>query len=114
LHGWYQCRVSDSHKTDESSNGHSSVVANNLHTLGRSGHGSNTNVPSLRWCIWRGTKCGVVDVEIFFVVKKQVIASNPKEVALDDDLGEDHVGLFNLYCPNDISTIMNIWKWPFS
>jgi hypothetical protein len=106
LHGWYQCRVNDSDKTDESSNGHSGVVVNNLCTLGRSGHGSNTNVPSLRWCSWRGTKCGVA--------REQLIASNPKEVALDDDLGEDHVGLLNLYCPNDISTIMRIWKWPLS
>lgn len=85
-------------------------MANNLFTLGRSGHGSNTNVPSLRQCSWRGTECGVADAELFFVAREQVIASDPKEVALDDDLGEDHVGLFNLYCPNDISTIMSIWK----
>ncbi len=110
MHGWYQCRVSDSHKTDESSNGHSGVVANNLCTLGRSGHGRNTNVPSLRQCSWRGTKCGVANVEFFFVAREQVIASDPKEVVLDDDLGEDHVGLLNLCCPNDISTIMSIWK----
>jgi len=110
LHGWYQCRVSDSHKIDEISNGHSSVVANNLHTLGRSGHGSNTNVPLLRRCNWRGTKCGIVDVEFCFVSRDQVIASDPKEAVLDDDLGKDHVGLLNLYCPNDISTIMSIWK----
>jgi hypothetical protein len=33
---------------------------------------------------------------------------------LDDDLGEDHVGLFILYCLNDILVIMNIWRWPLS
>jgi hypothetical protein len=55
-------------------------------------------------------KCGVIDVEIIFVAREQVIASNPKEATLDDDLGKDHVGLLNLFCLNDILTIMSIWK----
>jgi hypothetical protein len=59
---------SDSHKSDESFDGHSSVVARGLHTRGRSGYGNNTNVPSLRHCSWKGTECDVKDVEGVFVV----------------------------------------------
>jgi hypothetical protein len=32
---------------------------------------------------------------------------------LNDDLGEDHVGIIILYCPCDIST-MSIWRWALS
>ncbi len=32
----------------------------------------------------------------------------------NDDLGEDHVGIFILYCLDDISIIMNIWWWLLS
>ncbi len=43
-----------------------------------------------------------------------VITSNPKEAVLDNQLGEDHVGLNILYCPNNVLVIMIIWKWPLS
>jgi hypothetical protein len=35
----------------------------------RSGHGNNTNVPSLGHCNWRGTECDVVNDEGVFVDK---------------------------------------------
>ncbi len=79
----------------------------------RSGHGNNKNVPSLGHCSWRGTQLDVND-EGVFVDKGWINACDPREAMLDDDLGEDHVGLFILYCLDDISTIMNIWKWPLS
>jgi len=33
---------------------------------------------------------------------------------LNDDLGEDHVGIIIFYCPCDISTTMSIWRWALS
>ncbi len=33
---------------------------------------------------------------------------------LGDDLGEDHVGILILYCPDDISIVMSIWWWLLS
>jgi hypothetical protein len=33
---------------------------------------------------------------------------------LDDDLGKNYVGLLILYCPDDVSIIINIWRWPLS
>lgn len=47
---------------------HSSAIARDLCTHGRSGYGNNTNVPSLRHCSWKETKCDVKDVEGVFVV----------------------------------------------
>jgi hypothetical protein len=55
----------------------------------------------------RGTKCDV-DVEGVFITRGQVIACDPREAMLDDDLGEDHVGILISYCPDDILTIMSI------
>lgn len=80
----------------------------------RNGHGNNTNVPSLRHCSWRGIEHDVINDEGVFVDKGWVFVCDPKEAMLDDDLGEDHVELFILYCHDDISTIMNSWKWPLS
>jgi hypothetical protein len=37
-----------------------------------------------------------------------------KKLILDKDLGENHVGVTILSCPNDKSQIMIIWKWPLS
>ncbi len=82
--------------------------------LGRIVHGYNTKVLSLRHCSWRGIECDVVDVEGVFIVRGQLIACDPREIVLYDDLGEDRFGSLILYCPNDISTIMNIQKWPLS
>jgi hypothetical protein len=47
-----------------------------------------------------------------FVANAHVIACDPREVVFDNKLGEDHVGVSILYCPNNVSAIMTIWKWP--
>jgi hypothetical protein len=37
-----------------------------------------------------------------------MIACDPMEVVLDDQFGEDHVGLCILYCPGIVSMVMTI------
>jgi hypothetical protein len=54
-----------------------------------------------------------VDVEGVFVAKGRIIACDPREVVLHDDLG-DHVGIFILYRPNDILVVISIWRWSLS
>ncbi len=46
-----------------------------------------------------------------FVVNGHVIACGPREVALDNQLGEDHVGVNILYSPDNILMVVTIWKW---
>ncbi len=46
-----------------------------------------------------------------FVTSGYVIACDLREVVLDNKLSEDHVEMNILYCPNDISAVMTIWKW---
>jgi len=41
-----------------------------------------------------------------------VTVSDPREAILDDIFGHDHASLTILNYPEDISTIMIIWKWP--
>ncbi len=53
-----------------------------------------------------------VHVKGGFVIRGWLIACDLREAMLGDDLGEDHVRLFILYCLDDISAIMNIWRWP--
>jgi hypothetical protein len=36
----------------------------------------------------------------------------PKGTIVDNLLGEDHVKVNILYCLNNISMVMIIWKWP--
>ncbi len=91
----------------------SNVTMGDLLTPRRHGHGSNSNVLSLRHS-WRSIECDVVDVEGVYVDREWIIVCDSREEVLDDDLGEDHVGLFILYCLNDILVIMNIWRWPLS
>jgi hypothetical protein len=49
-----------------------------------------------------------VDDARVFVAIRRVITCDPKEVVLDNQLGEDHFGLRILYCPNDVSIVMTI------
>ncbi len=46
-----------------------------------------------------------------FVANGHVIACDPREAILDNQLGEDHVRVSILYCPNNVSMVMTIWKW---
>jgi hypothetical protein len=57
---------------------------------------------------WQGIKCDLVKV---FLAKGRVVTCDPHEVVLDDQLGEEHVGLCILYCPVIMSKVMTIWKW---
>jgi hypothetical protein len=50
----------------------------------------------------------VDDVGVF-VTKGQVIICHQWDAILDDQFGEDHVGLCILYFLNNILTIMTIW-----
>jgi hypothetical protein len=50
------------------------------------------------------------DVRLF-VASGHVIACDPKETVLDNQFSEFHVKVSILYCPNNISVIMTIWKW---
>jgi len=42
---------------------------------------------------WRGTECNLVDDDGVFIAKGQVATCDPQEVILDNQSGEDHVGL---------------------
>jgi hypothetical protein len=59
-------------------------------------------------CVWQGVECELVDDVGLFIASGHVIASDPKEAVLDNQLGEDHVGVSILYCPNYISTVITI------
>jgi hypothetical protein len=52
-----------------------------------------------------------VDDVGLFIASGCVTTCNPKEAILDNQLGEDHVGMNISYCSNNVSTIMTIWKW---
>jgi hypothetical protein len=56
-------------------------------------------------------ECELVDDVGLFVVNGHVIACGPREVALDNQLGEDHVGVNILYSPDNILMVVTIWKW---
>ncbi len=43
-----------------------------------------------------------------FVVSGRVIACDPREVVLDNQLGEDHVGVSILYCSDNILMVVTI------
>jgi len=47
-----------------------------------------------------------------FIAKGQVqVACDPHEAIFDDQLGEDHVGLYILYFLAIMSIVMTIWNW---
>ncbi len=46
-----------------------------------------------------------------FIVSGCVIAYDLKEAIRDNQLGEDHVRMNKLYCLNNVSIVMTIWKW---
>ncbi len=65
-------------------------------------------------CVWQGVECELLDDVGLLIASGQVIACDPKEAIIDNQLGEDHVGVSILYCLNNISTIITIWKWPLA
>jgi hypothetical protein len=42
------------------------------------------------------------------------MACDPREEVLDNKLGEDHVGVNILYCPNNVLEVMTTSKWPLA
>ncbi len=60
---------------------------------------------------WCGKECNLLDPEGVNFARDCVTTFDPREVILDNILGHDHANLTILYYPEDISSIMIIWKW---
>jgi hypothetical protein len=79
------------------------------------GHGvrrKNSNITRSCWYVWQGVECDFVDNGGVFITKGWVVACDPHETILDDQLVEDHVELCILYYSIIVLTMMTIWKWP--
>jgi hypothetical protein len=63
---------------------------------------------------WRRVECDLLDDYGVFIAKGRVIACDPMDTVLDDQLAEDHVGLCIMCCPSIVSVVMTIWKWPLT
>jgi len=68
----------------------------------------NSNIVGRHRFKWRRAKCDFVDNGRVFIAK------GPSEIVFNDWLGEDHVGLYILYCPMIMSIVMSFWKWSLS
>jgi hypothetical protein len=56
-------------------------------------------------------ECDLVNDVGLFIASGHVIAYDPREAILDNQLNEDHVKVSILYCPNNVSAVITIWKW---
>jgi hypothetical protein len=74
----------------------------------------NSNILANCRCLWQGAECDLVNDVKVFIVSECVITCDPRKVVFDDQFGEDHVGLNILYCLNNVSVVMIIWKWSLS
>jgi hypothetical protein len=73
------------------------------------------NVPCMKRMEWRARKCELVNHVGEIIVEGRIVAYDPREPILDNDLDETNVGVIILNCPNDNrSPIMSIWRWPLS
>jgi hypothetical protein len=72
------------------------------------------NVPYMKRMEWHGGKCELVNHVGEIIVERRIIACDPKELILDDDLGEIEVRVTILNYPKDTAQIMTIWRWPLS
>ncbi len=63
---------------------------------------------------WSGVECDLLDDDGVLIAKGQLIACDPMDTILDDQLGEDHVGLCIMCCLSIISAVMTIWRWPYA
>ncbi len=68
------------------------------------------NVPCMKRMEWCGRKCELVNHVGKIIVEGRIVAYDPKELILDDDLGETEVGVKILSCPKDTSQIMTMWR----
>ncbi len=72
------------------------------------------NVPCMKIIEWHGRKCELMNHVLDIIVGRKIVAYDPRELVLDNDLGEIQVGVRILSCPKDTSQIMTIWRWVFS
>jgi hypothetical protein len=63
---------------------------------------------------WCGKKCDVVNHVEEKIVGGKITTCDPKEPIHNEDLGENHVVVTILSCPNHKSQIMTSWRWPLS
>lgn len=79
-------------------------------------HDNNTfsTILSIGRKFWHGKDCKVVDDIGVMIVKGRINACDPKEVVLDENLGETTVGVTILSYPCDITKVMSIWRWLLS
>jgi hypothetical protein len=68
------------------------------------------NVPCMKRMEWCGRKCELVYHVGEIIVEGRIVAYDPRELILDNDLGETKVGVTILSYPKVISQIMTIWR----
>jgi len=61
------------------------------------------NVPCMKKIEWHGKKCELMNHVGNIIVGRRTVAYDPRELVLDDDLGEIEVGVRILSCPKDTS-----------
>jgi hypothetical protein len=71
-------------------------------------------VPYMKRMEWHGRKCELVNHVGEMVVEGRIVTCDPRELVLDNNLGEIDVRVTIFSYPNDRSQIMSIWKWPLS
>jgi hypothetical protein len=60
-------------------------------------------VPCMKRMEWRGKKCESVNHVGKIIVERRIVAYDPRELVLDDNLGEIKVWVTILSCPKDTS-----------
>jgi len=68
------------------------------------------NVPCMKIMEWCGRKCELVNHVGKIIAEGRIVSYDPKELILDDNLGETEVGVTILNYPKDTSQIMTIWR----
>ncbi len=68
------------------------------------------NVLCMKRMEWHGRKCESVNHVGEIIAKGRIVAYDPREPILDNNLGETKVGVTILNCPKDKSQIMTIWR----
>jgi hypothetical protein len=61
------------------------------------------NVPCMKRMEWHGIKCELVNNVRDIIVEGRIVAYDPRELVLDNNLGETEVGVTILNCQKDIS-----------
>ncbi len=61
------------------------------------------NVPCLKRIEWNGRKCELMNRVADIIVGRKIVAYDPRELVLDNDLGEIKIGVRILSCPKDTS-----------